>query len=201
VVRAWIEGDRLIVELRLFGDAIAWRNEAAMAMLMALRGGIALRAGRRAQRRRVEPLEVLHEAVSGVGWEGGAREGVMRFRTPLSLRRRHTSVTNPLRVLPAVLGRVRRLAPWQGCALRLPVGWLDTAQIAARIEVEDWRTVRWERFTRNQGPVAVPVSGQIGQLRLRQLGEDAGLMLAIAETCNVGSHAALDMGWFDWIPT
>jgi CRISPR/Cas system endoribonuclease Cas6 (RAMP superfamily) len=42
--------------------------------------------------------------------------------------------------------------------------------------------------------------GWVGEIRLQGVTEELAVVLALAETCNAGSHAALGMGWFEWLP-
>jgi hypothetical protein len=200
VIRAAIEGQRLIVELRVFGCAIGWRDEAAVAMLDALGSGIALRSAPRAQRVPVRPTAVEHGRVSCLDIPSGVTGGTLRFRSPFTLRRRGVVHATPSAVLPAMLGRIERMARWQGCRLTVSQEGMRNAFERLAVEALRWDRVVWCRYTRNQGSTPVPMIGHLGELSIEgPLGEVATL-LAIAETCNAGSHTALGMGWFDWIP-
>ncbi|WP_170984798.1 CRISPR system precrRNA processing endoribonuclease RAMP protein Cas6 [Roseomonas sp. AR75] len=199
LVRGWIEGAALIAELRIFGCAIAWRDEAATAMLDALQEGVALRGAPRAQRRPVTPSGVVHRRVSCLDIPASAAHGMMRFRSPVTVRQRGVAHARPDAVFGAALRRVDRMARWQGCRLLTPDDWLARHSSGLDVATRYWREVSWERFTRNQGDTPVPMRGHLGELTLDgDLGELAPLLM-MAETCNIGSHAALGMGWFDWI--
>ncbi len=199
VIRASLERRGLVVELRVFGSAIGWRDEAAAAMLDALQQGIALRAAPRALRVRVEPERVEHRRVSHLDVRR-SKGGLLRFRSPFTVRRHGVNHADPSALLPAMLGRVQRMAPWQACDLVLPVESIEATIGAVQLDVLRWDRVSWLRHTRNRGDVAVPMVGRIGEMRLEGLTDDVAAILALAETCNAGSHAALGMGWFEWLP-
>ena len=199
VIRAWLEGRHLVVELRVFGTAIAWRDEAANAMLDALQQGIAIRGAPRALRVCVVPERVDHGRVSFVDVVS-VTGGLIRFRSPFSVRRHGVKHASPGAVLPAMLGRVARMAPWQACKLQFPNVRVRAAMDGALLDVLRWDRVEWQRHTRNRGDVAVPMLGWVGEIRVQGITEDLAAILALAETCNAGSHAALGMGWFEWLP-
>ena len=197
VIRGWIERQHLIVELRLFGWAMAWRHEAATAMLDALQSGVALKGGRRALRCAVEPEHVEHRRVSFVDLPAGTSQARLRFRSPVGLRQRARTHGDPRAILAAALPRIERMARWQACRLVVGGGWWKERLDRLQVSGENWRRLSWDRFTRNQGGTAVPMSGFLGDLVVDGWLDDVALVLALAETCNVGSHAALGMGWFD----
>jgi len=199
VVRGWVEGRHLIVDLRVFGWAIGWRDEAAAATLDALRGGIAIRNGRQAQRCALEPEHVEHRRVAFIDTPPHPSEGRLRFRSPVTVRHRGAGLGTPAAILRSALSRVERMARWQGCRLVVGTGWMEAALSPIELAADHWRRVTWQRFTRNQRDTAVPMAGQMGDLILRGPLGDLATVLAMAETCNIGSHAALGMGWFDWI--
>jgi len=199
IVRGWINGDTLHAEIRIFGSAMGWRDEAAAAMLQALRAGIALRGGPRAMRVAMEPQAMVHRRSSFVEVPRGARSAWLRFRTPVVVRRGNVVQGAPAAVLAAAQGRVARMAAWQGCRLATDRSWFDRQLAAADIVTEGWHRVAWERFTRNQRSTPVPVEGYLGDLRVTGASRDLLLLLALARTCHIGSQAALGMGWFEMI--
>ncbi|MFO0371393.1 MAG: CRISPR system precrRNA processing endoribonuclease RAMP protein Cas6 [Brevundimonas sp.] len=199
VIRAWLEGRHLVVELRVFGTAIAWRDEAANAMLDALQQGIAIRGAPRALRIPVATERMDHGRVSFVDVPR-ATQGLIRFRSPFTVRRNGVRHAAPEAVLPAMLGRIERMAPWQACLLQFSNTRIRAAIDGASLDVMRWDRVSWQRHTRNRGDIAVPMLGWVGEIRLQGVTEELAVVLALAETCNAGSHAALGMGWFEWLP-
>jgi hypothetical protein len=199
IIRAAIEGRQLIVELRVFGCAIGWRDEAARAMLDALQNGVALRAAPRAMRVSLQPERIEHRRVSYVDVPL-ARAGLVRFRSPFTVRRHGAHHAALSAVLPAMLGRVQRMAPWQSCRLRIPTENIMLGMAGVKLDPLKWDRVRWQRYTRNRGDTPVPMFGCVGDIRLTGISDSIATVLTLAETCNAGSHAALGMGWFEWLP-
>ncbi len=199
IVRGWISRQSLIVEVRLFGWAAAWQREAASAMLDALQSGIALRGGGHAMRCVVHAEGFEHLRRSFVEVPTNTSEARLHFRTPVILRQRARSHGQPLAVVASVARRVQAMAVWQGSRLLLGRDWWRHSLDVLQISEIDWMRVAWKRYTRNNPGVAVPMEGFLGGLRVSGNVERIALLLGMAETCNIGSHSALGMGWYDGI--
>lgn len=198
VLRAWPQDDCCIVELRLFGMADQWLDDAVDALLDALKGGIALKA-ERSFRVPMRVLDVLTSASGGLPEAPRASSAVMKFRAPVAVRRHARHVFHPLSVVASVVKRVESLASWQGVSLGHDRARLRAVLDELSIDDRDMTPYRWERHSIRGGDQAIGVGGLIGDLRLS--GNLAPLVpyLQIAETCNTGSHAALGLGWFDLV--
>ena len=55
----------------------------------------------------------------------------------------------------------------------------------------------WQRYSQRRGAEPIPMAGWVGPLRLAGRLDALIPFLAIAATCNAGSHAALGLGWYD----
>ena len=198
VVHAWCAGERVIVDLVLFGAAVGWRDEAAAAMLDALQGGIALGADVRL-RVPVVPDEVIHTRAGFCDAPENATYARLTFRAPVALRQRDVVHAAPAALLRGSLRRIAAMAPWQG--LRLVCDHQRIHQIIATLDVDEdnWRPYAWQRHSRRQGDTPIPMRGWLGSLTLRGDLREFATVLALAETCNIGSHAGLGLGWFDLV--
>jgi hypothetical protein len=199
VVRASVAGRQLIVDVHIFGDAMAWTQDAAQALLLALRGGIALTGEPRAMRVSIEPEDILIRRVSGVSWSDRAavRPTTLWFRTPVSVRHGRQLATNPSAILIATVRRVDAMARWLGVAVDLEGFDPVTAAAAVSLDTRQLDQFYWRRHSRRQGNIAIPVASWLGRLGLPN---GPGLFtpwLALASGCNTGSHAGLGLGWME----
>jgi CRISPR-associated endoribonuclease Cas6 len=197
IIRGWLTGDLLMVELALFGWGIAWRDEASTAMLDALTTGIALRPDRR-QRVPVQVLDLAHSRTGFVDPPPGRPScAIIDMRSPLTIRRRNSRHAEPPALLFACARRVNAMARWQGAQLMLDEAALAKTIAALDIDSENWLRHRWARHSRNQGDQPIAMEGWTGRLVFRgDLGALAPL-IQLAATCNIGTGAALGLGWFD----
>lgn len=200
VVRAHVERDRLIVELRIFGEAVAWVPEAFTALVAALERGIALKSEGR-QRVALVILEAQRIASTGVDLApppGLSPTGAtLDFRTPVVVRQGGLSIGAPVNLLAAVPRRLAALARWQGFRLLVDHSALDEA--IGHLARDDRETTAhvWRRWSIRGGDRAIPTGGWIGRLRLA--GPVAPLVpwLVLAAETNIGSHAGLGHGWYE----
>ena len=196
VIRGWIDGDLLIAEMHLFGWAEVYLDHAADALAAALAAGISLGSGVR-QRAPLRIVDAGEKARGLVEVPGRASSVVLVFRTPVVVRNAGLLRQNPTAILKSLLLRVSGMARWQGFTLDA-----DWRELHARIEgltfdARHLNDTTWERHSIRRGDSAIPMHGLLGKL-----GVSGNLMplltfLALAETCNTGSHAALGLGWYD----
>jgi len=149
----------------------------------------------------------LQQALGGLGALGGSRgEGALRvrFRSPVAIRLKGPSWSDPARPLPSwgarlVGGAARRRAALERRWLELPaaeaprVG--DALAEAAGVEVLEERIQgrRVKRFSATQG--AGELHGVVGELRLGGAGLGAALpWLAAGELLSVGSGTTFGFG-------
>jgi hypothetical protein len=196
VIRARASRDTIIVELSLFGHAGVFTDEAVEALRRALARGIAI-SPEAAMR---IPLEIVSESRSRMGglqvFES-ARAASLVFRTPVAVRTRDQIRSDPSSIMRSVLLRVSGMARWQGVSLA--ADWLRLHRVIDALDANDSELtcVRWRRYSLRRGDSAIPMTGWLGPLRFGGRLNDLAPYLAIAETCNVGSHASLGLGWFD----
>lgn len=198
-LRAWLSGPHLIADLTLFGWGIAWRDEAAAALLDALQSGIAIRADRRL-RSPAQVIDVAHtrRAFAEVPTVKPTY-AALTFRSPVTIRQGEAHHSEPRALLLAAVRRVAALARWQGC--RLTGDMADWRALIARLDLatEDWHPHAWQRHSRRGGDMTIPMRGHTGRLIARGDLGDLGLILGMAEACNIGSGAALGLGWYDLV--
>lgn len=196
VIRALVDHQHIIVELRLFGMAAKWLDEAVVAMVAALEGGIALRP----EQSLWVPL-VVEDVLTASGRLTGppvrATLANLTFRSPVSVRRADRRVTDPRSLLASVVQRVEAMAPWQSIKLAHDAASARATVDGLRFDDSDLTAYRWQRNSIRAGNQPIGVMGLLG--RLAVAGKLAPLIdyLRIAETCNTGSHAGLGLGWFD----
>lgn len=196
LARAWIADGLLHAEVRLFGDAMAWADDAGPALLMALRGGLAL-SGRSRRRVAAEPDDVYEARTWHVAVPDRIDYASLTFRSPVTTRLGGRLSGDPRSILRGVLRRVEAMARWQGAALLPPTDAACRALETVAVDARALHFYRATRHSRRQGDRAIPMAGHLGRLVLT--GQLAPLVpyLAIAETCNIGSHAGLGFGWYD----
>ena len=194
ILRASLEGEFLIVDLSVFGHAAVFADAAADALGAALREGISLLDGARRQRVSVTVLDAGESAIALVDWNRSADTATLRFRTPLCIRQRATTRISPESVLPAVWRRVRALAPWMGVRLTDPPAPTQQSSFS-----DEFLPVSWKRYSQRQGDMPIPMDGVVGSMTVRGGLHPHLPVLAMAETANIGSHAALGLGWYDLI--
>lgn len=192
IVRADVLGDQLIVDIHVFGDAMAWSEDAALALLLALRGGIALSATGRV-RVAIEPDDILLNRRTGVPIPEAPRWAGMRFRTPVSVRHGRQTLDDPLALARSCLRRVSAMARWQGVVVEAIPVVLD----GVVVDDKDLQRYHWSRHSRRQGDTPIPMAGHLGRLVLSGRLADFSPWLSLAATCNTGSHAGLGLGWFE----
>lgn len=200
LVRAWVERDRLIAELRIFGEAVAWVPEAFTALVEALESGVALKSEGR-QRVGLRILEARRIASTGVDTAPPAglspSGATLDFRTPVAVRRGGLSVGDPESLLAAMPRRITALARWQG--YRLLHDRRAHAAALGRLARDDRETTAhgWRRWSIRGGDRAIPTGGWVGRLRIAGPIEPILPWLKLAAETNVGSHTSLGHGWFD----
>ena len=134
---------------------------------------------------------ITAEAVNVPETASGA---LLLLETPLELRR--TLPDSPPdfpSVIASLANRVTGLTRWQDAELDLDAGLL--IRLARELDVRWSQGARasWERYSSRQGR-SIPMEGRYGSILV-----EGGLgplqpLLALGETCHVGSHATLGLG-------
>jgi hypothetical protein len=196
VVRARVEGLHLMVDLHVFGDAMAWGQDAALAMTLALGQGIAL-SSRSRVRGAIAVEDIVTRRVHAADPPEFANYAGLSFFSPVMIRLGERMNTDPRAILRSAVRRVQSMARWHGVAVAPP----DEAMLMeiGRLSCDDGdlRRYVWSRHSQRQGDTPIPMRGLIGKLVVRGPMSSIIPALALAETCNTGSHAALGLGWFD----
>lgn len=193
VIDVDVVGDQVIVDLRLFGEGGYYLEPCRQALIDALAGGVAIRAGSRA-RVPFEPLDCLVRRDLPLEPITGAREAVVACRTPVAVRTGAALITRPISIIQASILRVRNLAPWLGLE---PLA--DWASLRAECEeltvIEDSLVpVGFTRHSQRRGDSTIPVTGFMGRLVVRGDLTRLALFLSLAGLHHLGSHAALGLG-------
>lgn len=177
--------------LTLFGFATDWLEAAAEAWVLALRGGIAMPDGLRAA---VEPLDRRLVVVEDVEPTPPPIAAVLRFVTPLCLRR-GGAVHGDVGALFSSLGnRVSGMARWMDRAVTADWAALRDHAAGLTIDARHMEPVSWTRYSARQGDRAIPMEGLSGPLAIA--GDLAPIwpLLTLGATCHAGSHAAQGPG-------
>ncbi len=195
----------LRITLSLFGFATDWMEDAAAALVRALRHGVGmgpdgarlpLEPGRRVIRTPgPPPLPTVRAA--------GADEATLSVRilTPLILRRKSTPVLDPLALLTSLSRRAEGFARWHDTALMVDGEALARAAAALTLEADGLAPpTTWSRTSARQPGRRIPASGVVGRLTLR--GPGAALtavapLLALGGRVGAGGHAAQGQGRFE----
>lgn len=197
VIRADVEGDRLVVRLRLFGAAGLHLEEAAETLATALEGGISLSPYTRL--RTPVPVErILTGRRSSVELpDMHVQSAALIIRSPLVVRSGSRLQTAPASIFKSVLNRVSSMAFWQRFHLNADWRTLHQTIDELRFDLRELRVHRWQRYSIRQGDRPIPMHGHLGAVRVEGDLSHLAPFLLLAETCNTGSHASLGFGWFD----
>ena len=196
VVRAWIAGAILHVEVLLLGAAATFAPSVGEALQQAMSGGLDLK-----------PHGGLRIAIEGVAprtgrfppivWPDNPEVAILRFRTPFTVRRVDAIVADAPAILRALPRRVAGLARWQGVKLIFDKAKIGQAIAALSLDDADMFLFEDRRHSIRQGNAPIPVRGYLGSLCARGALRDIAPYLALCATMNAGSQAAIGAGWFD----
>ena len=196
VVRGRVEGATLIVELRIFGDAMPWAEDAALAMTMALEGGVAVSSTTRV-RAAIAVENIVKRRVQAADPASYASYASLTFSSPVTVRLGERLSEDPRAILRACVRRIETMARWHGVDMGPPDRQIAEEVANLRCDADDLRRYAWTRNSRRQGDTRIPMAGWLGRLVVRGRMERLLPALSLSETCNAGSHAGLGLGWFD----
>ena len=199
VISTWPEGDRLMVRLRLFGFAEAWREVAIDGMIEALTGGVRITSFSR-MRHPVAPVDARWTRTETVEVPAGpAGRATLIFETPLNLDAGRRLKADLGGLLPSLMWRLCGLARWQD--IEVEEDWAAINAAARRLDwnAEGLRPVAWLRGSGRDGGKAIPMHGYLGKLTLE--GDLAPFLpvLAVGAVTGAGGNAALGLGQYDLI--
>jgi hypothetical protein len=193
VLAAEVRQDHVVVDLRLFGEAMYFSPVCAQALEAALSSGISLTTGNR-HRVPFDPVEVLlRRRLPEPATEGGSK-WILRFLSPVAIRSGDALALRPSALLGSALSRVRRLAPSLG--LEVSADWhaLHAACAEARITRDELVPVHFQRFSQRQKGRSIPVDALFGTVTLADVPSALAPFLALAPVNHLGSHCALGLG-------
>ncbi len=194
VLRAWVERDALLADLLVMGEAMAWGEAAAAALAAGLAGGVALHLDSR-MRVVIDVERIEHRRVSGITVPDATTFASFHFRSPICVRQGGRANLDPIAVPRAAVRRVTAMAKWHGVALRKTDDAVRSALDNLRLDTRNLMPYRFQRHSRRQGNTPIPVSGHLGTLRIEGNLGPLAPYFALADTCNIGSHAGLGLGW------
>lgn len=195
VLNAAVAHGRLDIRLTLFGFALHWAVEAMEALALALRRGIALAPGSRI-RVPIDPDAWSVRRIETLPVPAAAGPLLLDFDTPLIVRRGAAMTLDGGSLFMAMANRVNGLARWQDLRVEDDFRALKAHAGELAVSFDGQRPRRWVRHSSRQPGRAIPMAGLVGPVIV---GGDIGPFLpliALAETCHVGSHTSLGLGHF-----
>jgi hypothetical protein len=204
VLACRVAGVRLSVGITLFGFAVAWAGEVTAALLAALDRGIALGPGLRV-RASIRPDSVAVSRREGVAVPPLLADPALRglptaslvFRTPAEVRRGDGLLTDGPALMGSLANRISGLARWQDLRVVDDFAGLARVWAAASYGTDRLRPAGWSRHTSTRPGVPIDMRGVIGPLDVSGPVDRLMPLLAIGETCHLGSQAALGLGRYD----
>jgi len=196
VIDADVVGNVVIVDLRLFGAAAFWADQAREALIEALADGVSLRGG--ALRTPFVPLDAMMRRCAAPENRARLTEAALVFRTPVCVRRKDALRLDGPSVLKSIVTRVRGLAPWLN--IEIAADWTALHRLAETFDYDDGdlTIVRFERYSRRNPGAPIPMRGALGKLVVRGDMAPYHPFLAIGHFIHAGSHAALGFGRYDF---
>lgn len=193
VTRMTVGGRSVEATVRLFGWAGLHAEEVGEAVWTALGGGLALRTGGRF-RVPFLPRTVSVGRVEGVSHAAQADRAALMFDTPVVIRAGDRLQIDPTSIIPAGARRVASLAPWMEYKLDWREAEVRAASEALTYDLAELTAVAWRRFSVRRPDAPIPVYAFQGRVRIQGALAPLAPYLAMAETCGLGSHAALGFG-------
>lgn len=193
VVRVDVFGDRVVAAVRLFGWAGLHVEDVAEALWNALAGGVSLRAGGRI-RVPFLPRDVTVSRSEGVEFHHAPGRAELLFDTATVIRRGHVLTVDPASIPMAAVRRAASLAPWMELGLDHDEAALREACDDADYDMGGVTAASWTRFSIRRPDAPIPVYAFRGRVRMAGRIGTLAPYLALAETCGLGSHAALGFG-------
>jgi hypothetical protein len=196
IVRGEVGGDSLTVHLLVFGQAAAWAEQGAAAMARAMEAGIALASGTR-MRVSAPPDAIERRSIGRIAVPAAPTCASLRVRSPVTARIGGRLNGDPRAILRGCVRRVLAMARWQGLRIAHDPPALARCIERLALDERELAAFRFARHSIRQGDTPIPMAGWLGTLGLDGPLAPLSPWLALAETCNTGSHAGLGMGWFD----
>ncbi len=193
VIRVDVVGGRVEVAARLFGWAGFHIQEVREALWTALEGGVSLRAGAR-WRVPFRPIDASLDRREGVSIAGPTSQATLILETPTVIRAGRELTVRPAALPMAAARRAASLAPWMGVSLDQDVGALRAACLRIDYRTGDLTPARWVRHSIRRPGEPIPVYAFEGRVAMSGRLEALAPYLRLAETCGLGSHAALGFG-------
>lgn len=185
--------DVVQVDLRLFGQAAFWVDQCRDALLAALAGGVAVKAGSR-HKQPIRPLDCFMRRTCADLPPASLRSISMTCVTPVAVRSGQALLAAPPALLYATVTRIRRLAAWLGVELVVDLATLHRTCEQASVVSERLLPYRASRWSQRQRDRHIPVIGLLGGFSVEGALTPLAPFLSLAGHTHIGSHAALGMG-------
>lgn len=185
--------EMMTARIRLFGWAGLYVDDALAALWRALEGGVSLRAGGR-MRAAFQPIGAARTRFEGVAGPVGLRHGRIIFESPAVVRRGRRLALDPTSILMSSVKRAASLAPWLELGLAHDAAELREACEALSFDMSALLPARWTRWSQRQPDAPIPVNAVTGSMSFHGDLDPIAPYLRLAETCGLGSHAALGFG-------
>lgn len=192
-VRVDVRRDTVEASIRLFGWAGLYVDEALLALWRALEGGVSLRTSGR-MRVSFPPIEAHRSRAEGLAAQGVTRHGRLFFDSPTIVRRQRTLAIDPPSILMGAVRRAASLAPWMELGLARNGPRLREACQALTYDMSELLPARWTRWSIRRPGSPIPVNAMVGSMSFHGDIDPIAPYLRLAETCGLGSHAALGFG-------
>lgn len=197
-IRAQMTAERIAVQLKIFGFACHWADEAALALCEGLKGGIALKRG--CQRIPLPVKSVQTNHFNGVRTpDSGHHNALLQFRSPLVYRDHDATKADVSKWPMALLRRIRALARWNDFDLSFDESRFRTALRQLRIDDNEMILTTWQRRSQHHRKGPQHVLGRTGPLRISGPLDEWMPVFALGEVCHA-SGGSLGLGSFDLIP-
>jgi hypothetical protein len=187
------EGDVLVIELSLFGSAVAWADPAREALLRALWGGVKIR-----QDSRMfvvpEPLDCAVLSACGIEAKERASWASLAFDTPYCVKRGRETVPDVPPMLMGLVARVAGLMRWHGAELAEDFSRLKAAAEGLRCDASRLRIRVWRRYRRGEAHAPLRMEGMLGTLYMEGALSPFVPYLAVGSRAHLGYGAALGLG-------
>lgn len=191
-------GETLIVQLIIFGFATFWLNDAVEALLRSLQGGINLRFGSPV-RASIVPESYKVTDVESLLPSPRAYEARLFFQTPLCIRRDQTLQLDGASVLLSLAHRVAGMARWQDVAVDQQLSAMKKKILDLKIDMGEMELRTWDHFSSRRPGLPTPLNGLIGSMSVCGDLGDVLPILAMGQSCHVGSRASLGLGRYQFV--
>ncbi|MEY2943501.1 MAG: hypothetical protein RLY97_1515 [Pseudomonadota bacterium] len=191
-----VEGERIRIVIRLFGQADIWRDCVVEAMAEALRRGIGLWENGAILREwpMVDWYWQSRASMAIPDWSGDA---ILRFTTPFKPGSAEVFSGDFVTNLPSLVKRVKGMARWIGADLQMETGGGETEGVnRAQMQIlpPGYGLGGFVKRGRGQGSAVV---GMLGAVELRHISAELWPILWLGASVGAGGHAIYGFGGYE----